>query len=196
MEFMPISYRYRFSSPFRSQTAGLLLLSALSTSLASAQSPNSLGPKTIACNEATGCTHRIIDGIAYKYISANGLVIGAGMVNDGSHIRAIIGISNNTQGPIDIIPSSFLVEALSPKQKTLKFMPPEKIAKSAEHRAGWANGLSAFGAALATQQNSTETTLSGTVDANSSDGTTGSWHLQRFQLVHNVRARLRSPRAS
>jgi TPR repeat protein len=97
---------------------------------------------TIVCDESRVCTHKFLNGVYYKVISANGLVIAAGgWANDavGGLVRgvryksALVSLTNNSTTPIDVLPADFIVGVNQPKERTLKYLPPMKIAKAETH---------------------------------------------------------------
>jgi hypothetical protein len=129
-------------------------------------------PKVVLCDESTPtCTHQYIDGKKFKILTADQVVITAYASANTKYARVDLSVLNKTTMPIDVLPQNFSISELTPKERTFAYVPFEKIVKSDEHRAGWANALNAFGAGMATKQVTTDTTSNGTVDLNSSDGT-------------------------
>jgi hypothetical protein len=146
-----------------------LLLVNLSPSFA--QTSSSAAPKIIVCEESSGCTHQYIDGQKFKILTTDNTVVIVALLMGEHYMRADVSVSNNTQAAIDLLPNQMLLEVVTPKPKPLPFVSPDQIAKSASHRAAWANALNGMGGAMATQQTTTQTSSSGTVNSNSSDGT-------------------------
>jgi hypothetical protein len=135
-----------------------------------AQIPILTPPKVVVCEENSGCSHQYIDGQKFKILTtANSVVIVALLMGE-HYMRAEVSVSNNAQTSVDLLPDQMLLEVVSPKPKELPFVSPDQIAKSVGHRAAWANILNGMGGAMATQQTTTETSSSGTVNSSSSDG--------------------------
>lgn len=158
--------------------------------LAIGQTINPLTTGTIICDllvsgqpETAGCTHQYVGDELYKTASAGGLVITVAVGQGSKDMRAIFGISNNSSTSVDVIPSDFSIEVSSPRSKTLHYVSPEKIAEAQEKKAhganrsrhirdGFANALTALaGEESGGNSTSTTTSSSGTIRAQSSDGT-------------------------
>jgi hypothetical protein len=118
---------------------------------------------TVLCEEETNCTHQLIDGYKFKILTTDNLLITASLASNGHLTRIDLSVTNLGQKSVDLLPRDMILEVILPKPKNLAFVSPEQIAKSAEHRAGWANVLNSMGAAMATQQTTTQTNSSGTV---------------------------------
>ena len=157
--------------------------------LAIGQTINPSTTGTIICDllvsgqpETAGCTHQYVGDELYKTASAGGLVITVAVDQGSKDMRAIFGISNNSSTSVDVIPSDFSIEVSSPRTKTLHYVSPEKIAEAQEKKArqanssrrirgGFANALTALAGEESRQQTTATTTSSGTIRAQSSDGT-------------------------
>jgi len=126
---------------------------------------------TILCDEAAGCSHEFIDGLKYKIITNDNASVSVAISSNGKYARVSVSITNKSATPIDVLPDQFGLMETAPKNQALAYVSYEKIVRSDERRAGWANALNSFGAGMATQQVTTQTTSSGTVNATSSDGT-------------------------
>jgi len=153
----------------------LLCSNTLFNWIAQAQTPAT--PPIIRCEEDVTCTHQFVDGQKFKILTTDGAVIAVALRSNGHYVRADISVTNLAQRTVDVLPSEMTLQMDSPKSKVLAFVSPEQIAKSAEHRAGWANALNSMGAGMATQQATTQTSSSGsvngsgTVNSTNSDGT-------------------------
>jgi hypothetical protein len=145
------------------------LLAAFAAQL-NGQSAAINAPKTIICDESAGCAHRFIDGVKYKTITTDSLAVTVSLEANTKYARADVIISNRTQKAFDVFPEHFILSETTPKTKDLAYVPFGKILKSDARRASWANAANAFGAGMATQQVSTQTTTNGSVNANGSDG--------------------------
>jgi hypothetical protein len=124
------------------------------------------------CDETTPlCTHTLINGFTYKTILTPQAVVTVSLADNGKYTRLDVGVTNAGQAQFDVLPSGFAVNVTAPKERILRMVPPEKIISSERHHAGWANALNAMGAGMASKQVTTQTNTTGTVQANSSDGT-------------------------
>lgn len=153
-----------------SRHIALLFLVVCLAVVASAQDTPASAPTFILCNQASVCSHRIVNGELFETITSDGMVITVGLVEAGKYIRANVSIANGTPAPVDVLPKDFTVEVLEPKHKTLRYVAPGKIAKSSEHHAGWANFANRMGGALAEERTTSQTTSSGSVTVHGSDG--------------------------
>ena len=125
----------------------------------------------VVCEETSqSCSHKLVNGLRYESLTTQQAVVTVSIADNGRYTRLEVAVANLGQAPFDVIPAGFLVEVTAPKAKTLRFVPPEKIVSSDRHRAGWANALNAMGAGMATQQVTTQTNTSGTVQATGNDG--------------------------
>ena len=170
-------------------TLVILALCLFLSPLAIGQTINSSNTGTITCDllvsgqpETAGCTHQFVGDELYKSASSGGLVITVAVDQGSKDMRAIFGISNSSPTSVDVIPADFSIEVSSPHSKTLHYVSPEKIAEAEEKKArqanssrrirgGFANVLSALAGEESGRQTTTTTTSSGTVRAQSSDGT-------------------------
>ena len=148
-----------------------VLLAVPSTSLA--QTPTDKpAPKILLCDENAGCEHRFIDGQKYKILTSDGLTVIVSLAITEKYTRADVSVSNGGTASVDVMPTSFQLEEVTPKPKTLAYVDAAKIIKSAQRRVAWGNALTAMGGSMARQQNTTTTNSNGTINASSSDGTT------------------------
>jgi hypothetical protein len=131
--------------------------------------PNS--PTHYVCNEDAGCAHQYIDGVKYKILTTDRTVITVALSGNAKFARALIRVTNKSAMPIDVLPDHFILSETKPKEREFEYVPYQKIVQADNRRAGWANAVNAFGAGMATQQVTTQTTSNGTVNATGSDGT-------------------------
>jgi hypothetical protein len=150
------------------KTVALLALAVSCVASASAQQPT---PKVIICDENAGCAHQFINGHKFMTLTSDGLTITASLASNDKYIRTDVSVFNGTAANIDVLPTNFGLEEVTPKQKTLAYVDPRKIMRSAQRREAWANALTAMGASMQSQQSTTTTTSSGTIDTTNSDGT-------------------------
>jgi hypothetical protein len=154
--------------------ARLICLIAIATMCASptcAQQPAIPSPKTVVCDESVGCTHQYIDGYKYKILTTDKLTLSVSLGANAKYARVSVTVLNKSTAPIDVLPERFSIDETKPKERIFSYVPFEKIVKSDARRAGWANAINAFGAGMATQQATTQTSTNGTINATNSDGT-------------------------
>ncbi len=151
--------------------AALCLLSATPL-FGQEQQPASPASQKVVCDEQTPlCTHRLVNGYTYKTIETPQAIITVNLADVGKYTRLDIGVTNTSNSRFDVVPAAFTAAVTAPKPKVLRIVPPEKILSSERHHAGWANAVNAMGAGMASQQVTTQTNNSGTVQATASDGT-------------------------
>jgi hypothetical protein len=83
-------------------------------------------------------------------------------------------VFNGGTAIVDVLPTSFHLDEVTPKPKPLTYVDAAKIIKSAQRRVAWGNALTAMGGSMARQQSTTTTNSSGTVNASSSNGSSAS----------------------
>ena len=150
--------------------AMLLLLSTLPL-LCQDQEPAPSNTQKLLCNETTTvCTHKLVNDFTYKTLSTSKAVVTVSIAANGKYTRLDVGITNSGQLQFDVLPTEFAIAVTAPMARVLHMVPPEKIVSSEKHHAGWANAINAMGAGMASQQATTQTNSSGTVQASSSDG--------------------------
>jgi hypothetical protein len=115
------------------------------------------------CQEPANCSHKFVSDALVKILHDNGIVIAMMIIDTGHYFRVDVGVRNNSSKSIDVMPSTFTTKLLLPKQKDLRYIPPEKVMKSISGRAGWGNFFNALGAAGATEQVKTQTNTTGDV---------------------------------
>jgi len=142
-----------------------------SVSMYSQSASTSTGLKLVACVEPKNCSHRLLSDDVVKILQQDGIAIAATLDDDGHNFRVTVGLLNNTKQPIDILPASLKLTMLSPKKKELRYVPPDKVVKLINGRAGWSNFFTALGAAGATQETTTQTSSSGNVSVYGPKGT-------------------------
>jgi hypothetical protein len=135
---------------------------------AMAQQPTS---KVLICDENAGCAHQFINGHKVKILTSDGLIVTASLATGNKYNRADVSVFNGTAANVDVLPTNFGLEEVTPKQKTLAYVDARKIMHSAQKRVAWGNALTAMGAGMQRQQTTTTTTSGGTIDTTNSDGT-------------------------
>lgn len=98
-----------------------------------AQSPPS---RTVLCDEAHGCSHQFMNGAKFKIITDNGIVIAAGPDSGllpPKFMSMSVIVYNHTSVAIDVIPSEMALEVVEPKEKTLRPIAPERVARTVNH---------------------------------------------------------------
>jgi hypothetical protein len=131
-------------------------------------------PTFLRCDSAA-CDMSYLNGLRLETMANDVARVSVSTSYSGSYLLANVTILNVGSAPFDVLPETFsAAEMKNGKEKTLPFMSVSKMERRAERRVAWANGLNAFGAAMATQQVTTQTTSSGDVNLYSSDGTSAS----------------------
>ena len=155
----------------------VLALSLLAVGMLSAQDvklPASL-PTVVVCDDpASGCSQKLVNGVAYKTLSTIQALVTVGLITDGKYARVDVAVTNTGQKQFDLLPNVFTLSLTAPKAKSLRMVPPEKIIASERHHAGWANAINAMGAGMASHQVTTQTNSSGNVQATGNDGSSAS----------------------
>lgn len=150
------------------KTLALLALTVSCVAFASAQQPT---PKVLICDENAGCAHRFINGHKVKILTSDGLTVTVSLVHNDKYTRADVSVFNGTGANVDVLPTNFGLEEVTPKQKTLAYVDVRKIMRSAQRRVLWADALTGMGAGMQRQETTTTTTSGGTIDTTHSDGT-------------------------
>jgi hypothetical protein len=92
--------------------------------------------RTIVCDEAHGCSHQFMNGSKFKIITDNGIVIAAGPdtgLLPSKFMSMSVIVYNHTANSIDVIPSLMLLEVVEPKEKTLRPITPDRVARTVNH---------------------------------------------------------------
>jgi hypothetical protein len=126
--------------------------------------------KTAICDESANCAHQFIDGHKFKMLTSDGITVSVSMIAVGKYVRADVFVLNSTAENVDVLPATFSLEEVEPKQKKLAYVDAEKIIRSARSSAAWSNTLTAMGAGMQRQQSTTNTTSTGTASTTGSDG--------------------------
>jgi hypothetical protein len=142
-----------------------------STSLAQTP-PDKPVPKVLLCDENAGCGHQFIEGHKFKILTSDGLTVTVALAIMDNYTLADVSVTNAGATPIDVLPTGFHLEEVSPKPKALPSVDAASVMKSAQRRVAWGNALTAMGGSMARQQTTTNTNDNGTVNVSSSDGTT------------------------
>jgi hypothetical protein len=132
--------------------------------------PQQSTPVVLTWDEANGGQHLFLNGQKFKILTGNGFTVTVGLRGNAKYLRVDVSVLNNSTASVDILPATFSVDELDPKEKTLAYVDPEKIIRSAQKKAAWGNALTAMGASMQRQQTTTTTNSMGTVNANASDG--------------------------
>jgi hypothetical protein len=146
-----------------------VLLAVVSVSLAQTP-PDKPAPKALLCDENAGCDHEYIHGQKFKMLTGGGLTVIVSMAMTEKYTRADVSVFNGGTAPVDVLPTGFHLDEVTPKTKPLTYVDAAKIIRSAQRRVAWGNALTAMGGSMARQQSTTTTNSNGTVNASSSDG--------------------------
>jgi len=128
--------------------------------------------KVILCDENAGCTHQYIEGQKFKILTSDGLTVIVSMAMTAKYTRADVSVFNGGTTNIDVLPTEFHLEEVTPKPKPLAYVDAVKIIRSAQKHLAWGNALTAMGGGMARQQSTTTTNSTGTINASDSDGAT------------------------
>jgi len=151
----------------------LTVLFAVASAASAQTQANKPAAKVLLCDENTGCTHQYIEGKKFKVLTSDGLTVIVSMAITAKYTRADVSVFNGGTAAVDVLPTDFQLEEVTPKPKLLAYIDAAKIIKSAQKRVAWGNALTAMGGSMARQQSTTTTTSAGTVNASSSDGSSG-----------------------
>jgi hypothetical protein len=125
----------------------------------------------VICDEGGACAHQFVNGRKIKILTTDGITVSVSMLDTGKYFRADIAILNTSTANFDVLPSTFTIQETAPKEKVLAYVDVGKIIHSAQRKMAWGNALTGMGAGMQRRQTTTDTTSSGTVSVNSSDGT-------------------------
>ncbi len=146
-----------------------VLLAVASAASAQTQADNP-APKIILCDENAGCAHQYIEGQKFKILTSGGLTVMVSMAMTAKYMRANVSVFNGGTASVDVLPTEFHLEEVTPKPKPLVYVDAAKIIKSAQRRMAWGNALTAMGSSMARQQSTTTASTTGTINASGSDG--------------------------
>lgn len=125
----------------------------------------------ITCDEGNGCAHQFVNGQKFKILTGDGFTVTAAVRGNAKYLRVDVSVVNNSATSVDILPTTFSVDEVTPKDKSLAYVDPQKIMQSIQRRTAWSNALTAMGAGMQREQSTTNTTNMGTVNISASDGT-------------------------
>jgi hypothetical protein len=149
-----------------------LALLALAVSCVASALAQQSTPKVLICDENAGCKHQFVNGGNFKTLTSDGLTVTVAVAKGRKYTRADVSVFNSTDANVDVLPTNFELVELKPKQKALSYVDAGKVMRSAQRRIAMANALTAMGASMQSQQSTTDTSTSGTIDITNSDGTT------------------------
>jgi len=148
----------------------VLVCSAVPTLAQQAIQTQSSNQTVLICDESAGCTHQFVNGAKFKTLTGNGFTVTVSLWGNKKYFRADVSVLNSSTANVDVLPASFDLEEVEPKEKTLAYVDAEKIMRSIQKRVAWGNAMTAMGAGMQQQQSTTTTTSTGTVNATGSDG--------------------------
>lgn len=144
---------------------------ALAISCLASASAQQSASKVLICDENAECAHQFVNGHQVKILTSDGLTVTASLAIGHKYTRADVSVFNGTAANVDVLPTNFELEEVTPKQKTLAYVDVGKVMRYAKKRVAWGNALTAMGAGMQRQQTTTNTTSSGTINTTDSDGT-------------------------
>ncbi len=115
-----------------------------------------------ACANST-CTMTYYEGVQYLSIVHAGVKVVAGIDHDNKHYRAFIVVRNDSGNPVDIVPTRFRILHVKPVMRESRPIPAQEVAKTVKRKALWSNVFLGFVAGMATTEQTTHTTQSGSV---------------------------------
>lgn len=116
------------------------------------------------CANST-CTMSFYDGVQYLSISHTGVTVIVGVEHDNKHYRAFVLVRNESINPVDVVPQRFKAIQTKPVSREIRMVPAQEIAKAIVRKAQWSKAFATFAAGMATTEQTTQTTESGTVQA-------------------------------
>ena len=117
------------------------------------------------------CGHFYVDGKLFKSLSSTNALVSVSLSDTGKYMRADVSVTNLSGSAIDVLPEKFALQSVSPDNKALKYLVPEKMVSSAKSHQAWGNALASMGSAMQTKQTTTQSNTSGNVNVNGSNGT-------------------------
>jgi len=81
-----------------------------------------------------GCTQFVINGHVAESITANGATVQVALEDTGWKLRAIIAVSNNGRGTLEVLPALVTLDELAPELKSLAAADPAKLARVVNHQ--------------------------------------------------------------
>src|SRR5215469_9779990 len=113
-----------------------LARNALATSAPSPQAPSASPTNGVVRWHANspGCTQFVINGHVAESITANGATVQVALEDTGWKLRAIIAVSNNGRGTLEVLPSLVTLDELAPELKSLWPADPAKLSRVVNHQ--------------------------------------------------------------
>ncbi len=111
----------------RLRTASLLLLSACLPPAFAAEIAKGPQSSTVTCQAGPECTTEVIDGRAYQVLRSAELVVKVSISTEGEYTRADVSIANNSSRQMDVLPTEFRLNVLSPSPRTLEYVEPASL---------------------------------------------------------------------
>ncbi len=157
--------------------------------------------------EGSACDAAYVSGVRVKTLTSLSALVSVSAADTGRYLALTVTVRNAGDQRFDVLPKTFSVTAItSKKEKKLEYIAASQMEKKAERRVAWANGINAFGAGMAQQQITTQTTSSGTVNAYGSGGasaygnysgtTTSTTSVPDYQAQAQAQANIAARRAS
>jgi hypothetical protein len=95
-------------------------------------------PKVITCDTANDCSHRYINGQEFRVLKSVGITVAVAPDNGAfmpEFFSVTIVVTNDSNSPLDVVPSRFFMGIDAPKRDTMTAIAPERVA-STEHHGG------------------------------------------------------------
>jgi hypothetical protein len=93
------------------------------------------GDRAISCDAANDCSHRFINGQEFKVLKSAGITVAMAPDNGAfmpEFFSVTIIVKNDSDSPVDVVPSRFSMGIDTPKRDMMTAIAPEKVA-STEH---------------------------------------------------------------
>jgi hypothetical protein len=113
-----------------------LTRNALATSASSPQAPSASPTNGVVRWHANspGCTQFVINGHVAESITANGATVQVALEDTGWKLRAIIAVSNNGRGTLEVLPNLVTLDELAPELRSLAAADPAKLSRVVNHQ--------------------------------------------------------------
>lgn len=122
------------------QAIFLLLLAGATTLAFGASLPRSISDNIVACQANAGCFNQLINGRIYKVIKTPSTTVKLSLWNEGAVTRADVIIANSSGLELKVLAHDFRVDVLSPRPRTLSFVPSTAVPHLAQITAMPARG--------------------------------------------------------
>lgn len=109
------------------QKTSVALLSFASTLAFGASVPRSVSGNIVTCQANSGCFNQLINGRIYKVLKTPSMTIKLSLWTEGDVTRADVIIANNSGLQLNVLANDFRVDVLSPKARTLSFVPATSV---------------------------------------------------------------------